>query len=137
MIDKVYGNAFKYQDDFDDTNTKQEIQFTQEEIVISGEEKWVNVRYGIRIFAAMDDYEIYDTITLADIGLTEAEGSYYIYVEAEWTEKDKLGTDHAYQLRFFIKDENSLVFCQEDYCVEYRRISYDGGSEDHFVIEPI
>lgn len=133
---KVYVNPGVYQGNSGYINEEEKIQFTREKIVIDGEKKWRDVRYDIEICAAVDDHRIYDTVTLADIGLTKAEGSYYAYVEAEWIEENA-ESDNRMQLGFWIKDENTLVFCQKGCCIEYRRTSYEGGSEKIFCIEPL
>lgn len=134
--DSVYGNLDGHQKPFDFLKKVEKIQFTQEKIVINGEEKKKKIRYDIEVFAAMDDYKICSTATLADIGLTEAEGNYYAYVEAEWMDEN-VEFGNTMQLGFWIKDENTLVFCQGNYCVEYRRTSYEGGSREPFDIQPL
>ncbi|WP_349944221.1 hypothetical protein ABFV83_12370 [Lacrimispora sp. BS-2] len=105
------------------------IQFTQKNIVINGNEMIENIRYKYSIFPATDNYHLHFEMTLKDIGLTKAEGNYFVYVEVETASDESFGVSS-----FFVKDENTLIVYRGHYCVEYTRISYDGGSEEPVII---
>jgi hypothetical protein len=107
----------------------QKIQFTSNCIVINGNEIRENIDYKFRIFPSDDNYKIHFTMTLKDIGLTEAEGNYYVFVETK-TEDDSVFEGSS----FFIKDENTLVVYRGYYCIEYTRVSFDGGSSKPVII---
>ena len=88
-----------------------------------------NIKYKYRLFPADDDYNLHFTMTLKDIGLTEAEGNYFAFVAVEAPSgKSFWGS------QFFIKDKNTLIMLKGSYCIEYRRISYKGGSERPVII---
>ena len=105
------------------------IQFTSNRIVINGNEIKENIDYKFRIFPSDDNYKIHFTMTLKDIGLTEAEGNYYVFVETK-TEDGSVFEGS----RFFIKDENTLIVYRGYYCIEYTRVSFDGGSSEPVII---
>ena len=105
------------------------IQFTQENVIINGNEMVDNITYKFTIFPADDNYALHFTMTLKDIGLIEAESNYYVFVEVESKELQSFWGSN-----FFIKDQNTLIMLGDGYCVEYTRISYDGGSEEAVII---
>jgi len=136
-IDPVPINGVHYSDsevkETEDTIFKNiktnKIQFTSNCIVINGNEIKENIDYNFRIFPSDDNYKIHFTMTLKDIGLTEAEGNYYVFVETK-TEDSSVFEGS----RFFIKDENTLIVYRGYYCVEYTRVSFDGGSSEPVII---
>lgn len=134
--DRTYGDLSEHQRPSDFLIQEEIIQFSKEKIVINGEEKKKKIRYNIGVYAVEDDHKICGAVTLADIGLTKAEGSYYVYVQAEGIEENA-ESGNTVQLGFWIIDENTLVLGQGSYCVEYRRISYEGGSREPFDIQPL
>lgn len=115
------------------------IEFAQDQIVVNDNDIFENVRYDMTIFPAMDDYLIHFTMTLADIGLTEENGSYYIFIEADGVKNAKSldeewNPDNSILLYFFIKDENTIIVFHGSWCIEYKRVSYEGGDENPVII---
>ena len=102
------------------------IQFTRERIVIDDNQTWETVRYNIVIFPADDDYMLHFTMQLQDIGITEEAGKYYVLVEVNGGEKENI--------TFFVKDEDTIIVYKNSYCIEYRRISFEGGSQEPAII---
>lgn len=63
---------------------------------------------------------------LQDIGNTEEAGKYYALVVVKGEEKENI--------TFFVKDENTIIVYKNSYCIEYRRISYEGGNQELAII---
>lgn len=115
------------------------IKFAQDQIIVNDKRVIEQVRYNVIAFPAMDDYLIHFTMTLADIGLTEENGDYYVFVEASGYENKKItneewGLGHSLAARFFVKDENTLIFYEGSWCIEFKRLSYEGGDENPVII---
>ncbi len=108
------------------TSAWKKIQFTRDEIVIDDSQTWERVRYNIIIFPADNDYMLYFTMKLQDIGITEEAGKYYVLVEVEGGEKRNI--------TFFVKDEDTIIVYKNSYCIEYRRISFEGGNQEPAII---
>lgn len=104
------------------------IQFAQNKMIVNGTDVRDNIYYDMTTFPARNDYQLYFTMKLEDIGLTEEVGKYYTYVEVEEESED------SYYISFFIKDENTIIVFHQNYCVEYRRTSYEGGSQEPIII---
>lgn len=102
------------------------IQFTRDKIVIDNSQTWEMVRYNIIIFPADNDYMLHFTMKLQDIGITEEGGKYYVLVKAEGGERRNI--------TFFVKDEDTIIVYESSYCIEYRRISFEGGNQEPAVI---
>lgn len=102
------------------------IQFTRDRIVIDDNQTWETVRYNIVIFPADDDYMLHFTMQLQDIGITEEAGKYYALVEVNGGEKENI--------TFFVKDEDTIIVYKNSYCIEYRRISFEGGTQEPAII---
>lgn len=116
------------------------IKFAQDQIVVNDNDIFENVRYDMTIFPAMDNYLIHFTMTLADIGLTEENGSYYIFVEVDGdkgakSQAEEWNPDDSILLYFFIKDENTIIVFHGSWCIEYKRVSYEGGNESPAIIK--
>ncbi|MDE7062698.1 MAG: hypothetical protein K2O73_05580 [Lachnospiraceae bacterium] len=115
------------------------IKFAQDQIVVNDTRVIEKARYNVIAFPTMDDYLIHFTMTLADIGLTEEKGDYYVFVAASGYENKKnlngeWGLGHLLAAQFFVKDENTLIFYEGSWCIEYKRVSYEGGREDPVII---
>lgn len=102
------------------------IQFTRDRIVIDDNQMWETVRYNIIIFPSDNDYMLHFTMKLQDIGITEEAGKYYVLVEVEGEERGKI--------TFFVKDEDTIIVYKNSYCIEYRRISFEGGNQEPAII---
>lgn len=72
-------------------------------------------QYRYLIFPADDLYRLHFTITLKDLGLTEENGNYYVYVEVENEENESFS--------FFIKDADTIIVSHDDYFIEYKKES--------------
>lgn len=107
-----------------------EIQFIQSGVVIDDSEKWENVKYNMVVFPSDDDYKIHFTMQLADIGLTENDGKYYLFVEVQ--NDDGLVED---VICFFVKSQNEIIVYKGSYCILYERKSYEGGNPEIVVIK--
>lgn len=106
----------------------EKIQFTPDKMIINENDVREDLQYDITVFPARDNYYLHFTMTLEDIGLTEEQGKYYAYVEVkEMVSGGKF-------IRFFIKDENTIILYYRTYCVEYTRTSYEGGSQEPVII---
>lgn len=108
------------------TGAWKKIQFTRDRIVIDDNQIWEMVRYNIIIFPADNDYMLHFTMQLQDIGITEEAGEYYALVEVNGGEKENI--------TFFVKDEDTIIVYKNSYCIEYRRISFEGGSQEPAII---
>ncbi len=118
----------------------QKIKFEQDQIVVNDNNVFENVRYDMTIFPAMDDYLIHFTMTLADIGLTEENGNYYIFIEADGDKNvksldEEWSPDNSILIYFFVKDENTIIAFHGSWCIEYKRVSYEGGNERPAIIK--
>ena len=102
------------------------IQFTRDRIVIDDNQTWEMVRYNIIIFPADNDYMLHFTMQMQDIGITEEAGKYYVLVEVNGGEKENI--------TFFVKDEDTIIVYKNSYCIEYRRISFEGGSQEPIIV---
>lgn len=102
------------------------IQFTRDKIVIDDNQMWEMVKYNIIVFPADDDYMLHFTMKLQDIGITEEAGKYYVLIEVTGGEKENI--------TFFVKDENTIIVYKNSYCIEYRRISFEGGNQEPAII---
>lgn len=108
---------------------ERKIRFAENELVINEVEVWSNIDYRVIIIPNDEDYELYHTMTLGDLGLTKDKADYYSYVEVLY------GNSKEQALHFFMKDENTIIlYWLGSYAIEYKRISYDGGSEKPIII---
>lgn len=108
---------------------ERKIKFAENELVINETEVWRKIDYRVIIIPNEEDYELYHTMTLGDLGLTKDKADYYSYVEVLY------GNSNEQALHFFIKDENTIIlYWLGSYAIEYKRISYDGGSEKPIII---
>lgn len=107
-----------------DSNRLTTIQFAPDFVVVNGDTV-TDIRYDCEIFPANDDYRIHFTMTLKDIGLSEEQGSYFAFVEVDSAPGVLTGFRE-----FFVKDVDTLIFYWGAYCIEYKRVSYEGGSEE-------
>lgn len=112
-------------------NLIKNVKFTSEEVIMDKTKKIKDIYYENIIFSENRDYEIIQGqgTTLKDIGLDE--GKYYVFVRLKSEEYSFLQGQG-----FFIKDKNTLIMHTGYGCyIEYKRISYDGGSEVPVLIE--
>lgn len=83
----------------------------------------------------MDDYIIHLTMTLADIGLTEENENYYIFIEADGDKNvkgldEEWSPDNSILIYFLVKDKNTIIAFQGSWCIEYKRCLIKGEMKD-------
>lgn len=93
----------------------EKIQILPEGIIVNNTKKIENITYVTKIFPANDEYGIHFTLTLRDIGLTKDKAPYYAFVEV------KINEPEFENIRFFLKDENTIIMYFGSYCVTYKK----------------
>jgi len=101
------------------------IQFTEEKTVIDGTEIIEKICYEYTVFLADDNFNLGFMTKLKDIGLTETDNNYFVFVEARSKEDP-----HLKSCEFFVKNKNTIIVRHGADYVEYDRVSYEGGSEN-------